>query len=322
VQIEEHIEEHIRDQFAGQSLLRLDPRTEESARPCPACEETATHAVGIKNELPIVCCRGCDTYYTPYSPWYTSECFYGNFYAPGEFSEPEFVHQRAAEITAKFSAYRQTNRLLDIGCGAGTLLRAARAHGWLAHGVEVSETSVARVRDLGFEVFHGEVQEAGYLREHFDVITAAELLEHLFDPAIVVNEAAQLLRKGGLFWTTTPHGRGISARLLGLKWSLISPPEHLQLFSVAGLKILLQRAGFRDITIRTEGTNPSEILNAVRSKPKLTTSAEENHDRVRASHKLNQALTKTRYRQRVKQVLNGCLNLTRMGDSLKVFARR
>jgi SAM-dependent methyltransferase len=316
------IEEHTPDQFAGQSLLRLDPREKKATRPCPACEETATHAIGIKNELQIVCCQRCDTYYTPYSPWYTSECYYGDYYAPGGFSEPEFVHQRAAEITAKFSAYRKTNRLLDIGCGAGTLLRAARAHGWLAYGVEVSETSVARVRDLGFEVFHGELQEAGYPREHFDVIMAAELLEHLFDPAVVVNEAAQLLRKGGLFWTTTPHGRGISARLLGLKWSLISPPEHLQLFSVAGLKILLQRAGFRDITIRTEGGNPLEILRAFKPKTRPATTADANYYRVSTSYQLNQALTKTRYRQRVKQVLNGCLNLTRMGDSLKVFARR
>jgi SAM-dependent methyltransferase len=316
------IEEHIPEQFAGQRLLRLDPRENKSTRPCPACEETAADRVGIKNELQIVRCRRCDSYYTPYSPWYTSECYYGNYYAPGGFSEPEFVHQRAVEITAKFSAYRKTNRLLDIGCGAGTMLRAARTNGWLAQGVEVSETSVARVRELRLEVFHGEVQEADYPTEHFDVIMAAELLEHLFDPAVVVNEAARLLRKGGLFWTTTPHGRGISARLLGLKWSLISPPEHLQLFSVTGLKILLQRAGFRNITIRTEGGNPLEILRAFKPETRPATSAAANDYRVSTSYELNQALMKTRSRQRVKQFLNGCLNVTRMGDSLKVVAQR
>ena len=291
-------------------------------RPCPACQETETQALGIKNELPIVCCRRCATCYTPYSPWYTSESFYDVFYAPGKFVEPEFVHRRAAEITAKFSAYRQTNRFLDIGCGAGTILRAAQGCGWQAQGIEVSETSVARVRELGFDVFHGEVQDAGYPSEHFDVITAVELLEHLVDPGIVDNEAARLLRKGGLFWATTPHGRGISARLLKLKWSVISPPQHLQLFSVAGLRILLQRAGFRHITIRTEGGNPFEILHALRPKTRDATTPDENYDRVSGSYKLNQAFTKTRYRQYVKQVVNGCLNLTRMGDSLKVFAQR
>jgi SAM-dependent methyltransferase len=315
------IEEHIPDQFAGQGLLRLDPRTEKSVRHCPACEETGTRSLGIKNELEMVCCVACQTYYTPYSPWYTSESFYGSFYAPGKFAEPEFVHRRAAEITAKFSAYRQTNRFLDIGCGAGTILRAAQGCGWQAQGIEVSETSVDRVRELGFDVFHGEVQEAGYPSEHFDVITAVELLEHLVDPGVVVNEAARLLRKGGLFWATTPHGRGMSARLLKLKWSVISPPQHLQLFSVAGLRILLQRAGFRHITIRTEGGNPFEILHALRPTTGSTT-PDANYDRVSESYKLNQAFTKTRYRQYVKQVVNGCLNLARMGDSLKVFAER
>lgn len=316
------IEEHVPDQFAGQRLLRLDPRTEKSVRPCPACAETGTRLLGIKNELEMVCCVGCRTCYTPYSPWYTSERYYGGFYAPGSFSEPEFVHRRAAEITAKFSPYRQTNRFLDIGCGAGTFLRAARGCGWQAQGIEVSETSVARVRDLGFDVFHGEVQEAGYPSEHFDVITAVELLEHLVDPAVVVNEAARLLRKGGVFWATTPHGRGMSARLLRLKWSVISPPQHLQLFSVAGLRILLQRAGFRHVTIRTEGGNPLEILHALRSNTRGTNTTDASYDRVSESYKLNQAFTKTRYRQYVKQVVNGCLNLTRMGDSLKIFAQR
>ena len=316
------IEEHIPDQFAGQRLLRLDPRTEKSVRPCPACQETETRLLGIKNELEMVCCVGCRTYYTPYSPWYTSERYYGSFYAPGSFSEPEFVHRRAAEITAKFSAYRQTNRFLDIGCGAGTFLRAAQGCGWQAQGVEVSETSVARVRELGFETFHGEVQDAGYPSEHFDVITAVELLEHLVDPGVVVNEAARLLRRGGLFWATTPHGRGMSARLLKLKWSVISPPQHLQLFSVAGLRILLQRAGFRHITIRTEGGNPFEILHALRLRTSDTTTPDATYDRVSESYKLNQAFTKTRYRQYVKQIVNGCFNLTRMGDSLKVVAQR
>ena len=45
-----------------------------------------------------------------------------------------------------------------------------------------------------------------------------------------------MLRPGGLFWTTTPHARGLSARVLGLKWRCIWPPEHLQLFSVAWSK--------------------------------------------------------------------------------------
>jgi len=315
-------EQQIPDTFAGQTLLRTDPRTEKSTRPCPACAETAAHSVGIKNELEIVCCRSCATFYTPYSPWYTSELYYQNFYAPGWFSEPEFVHQRAVEITARFSEYRETNRFLDIGCGAGTLLEAARDDGWLARGVDVSETSVARMRDRGFEVFHGEVQEARYPEAHFDVITAVELLEHLSDPKVVVEEAARLLRKGGAFWTTTPHGRGISARLLGIKWSINSPPEHLQLFSTSGLKTLFQRAGFREITIRTEGTNPLEIVRGFKSKRQRAATPYTNHDRVQQTQNLNQSLTRTRSRRVIKQVANGCLNLIGMGDSLKVLALR
>ena len=77
----------------------------------------------------------------------------------------------------------------------------------------------------------------------FDVVIASEVLEHVLDPHAMLVEILRVLRPGGLLWATTPHGRGISARLLGLEWSNVCPPEHLQLFSVAG--ICRRQAGSR-----------------------------------------------------------------------------
>ncbi len=54
--------------------------------------------------------------------------------------------------------------------------------------------------------------EAAFPSEHFDVITAAELVEHLCDPQALLHEVARILRPGGLFWMTTPHARGLSGR--------------------------------------------------------------------------------------------------------------
>jgi hypothetical protein len=59
---------------------------------------------------------------------------------------------------------------------------------------------------------------------------------------------------------TTPHARGVSAHLLGLKWSIVDPPEHLQLFSIAGLKKMLTENGFCSARVVTEGFNSYELL--------------------------------------------------------------
>jgi 2-polyprenyl-3-methyl-5-hydroxy-6-metoxy-1,4-benzoquinol methylase len=63
-----------------------------------------------------------------------------------------------------------------------------------------------------------------------------EVLEHAREPRTLIRAARQLLRPGGSFYVTTPHARGLSERLLGMKWSVVSPPEHLQLFSICAVE--------------------------------------------------------------------------------------
>jgi SAM-dependent methyltransferase len=311
------------EEFAGQRILAEDPRAEKTTRPCVACGSANAQKLGVKNELEIVCCNSCATIYTPYSPWYTSSYFYLGYYLKSEETEtPPFVLQRLEEIATDFAPYRETNRLLDLGCGAGDLLEAARRHGWQAQGVDVAAHVVGHVRGRGFDVFEGELHEAQFPAGHFDVVTAAELLEHIFEPRLLLQEVARILRPGGLFWTTTPHACGLSARLLGLKWRCIWPPEHLQLFSIRGLKTLLREAGFRDIHVDTTGGNPVEIWHAMGRAKSAPKTVDQHFDRVLTSYQLNESMMKSRSRRALKSTVNGFLNLSRLGDSMKVFAVR
>ena len=305
----------------GHWILNMDPRTEKPVRACAACGSNDAETLGVKNDLEILSCRRCSSVYTPYSPWFTSELWYETYYSDQNLEPPAFVQTRLEEILGQFAAYRQTNRLLDIGCGAGNLLLAARKSGWEAQGLDVSPNAVKHVRELGFEVFQGELRDAHLPSEQFDVITAAELLEHLPDPRVELQEIARLLRPGGLFWTTTPHARGLAARVLGLKWRCISPPEHLQLFSVDGLKSLMHDVGFREIRVQTTGSNPIEIWNAARRK-KAPVTTEQHYDRVLTGYQLNETFMKSRSRRALKSFVNSALNISRLGDSLKVFATR
>ena len=311
------------EDFAGQRILGEDPRAEKTTRACVGCGSSKAQKLGVKNELEVVCCAGCGTIYTPYSPWYTSSYFFFFFYLnDDETHTPPFVLQRLEEITAYFAPYRQSNKLLDLGCGAGDLLEAARRNGWQAQGVDVAEHVVNHVRQRGFEVFEGELHEAGFPAGKFDVVTAAELLEHISDPRALLQEVARILRPGGLFWTTTPHARGISARMLGLQWRCIWPPEHLQLFSIRGLKALLREAGFRDIRVDTTGGNPVEIWHALGRTKTAPKTVDQHFDRVLTSYQLNESLMKSRSRRALKSTVNSFLNLSRLGDSMKVFAVR
>jgi len=248
-----------------------------SERLCPACGRQAGRNRGEKNNFQLLSCQTCATLYTAQEPPAGQGLDYDAYYTPENLSVPAFISRRLDEIVATFSPFRKNNRLLDVGCGAGTFLEAAARDNWQAFGVEVSRGAAEHVRSLGFEVFLGELEQANYPGEYFDIVIASEVLEHVPDPQTLLQSIARVLRTGGLLWATTPHGRGISARLLDLDWTTICPPEHLQLFSVKSIKELVQSVGFRKVEVVTHGVNPFEIAHELyrrlRRRPRVQNAA-------------------------------------------------
>jgi SAM-dependent methyltransferase len=299
-----------------------DHNTSPEARHCPACGVALKAERGTKSGFQMLSCRGCKTLYTSQLPRAEMAEDYDSYYSAENLSVPEFINRRLDELIAGFAPYRQNTRLLDVGFGAGTLLEAARRGGWDARGVEVSRSAVEHVRTLGFDVFCGTLQEAQYPDAHFDVVTASEVLEHVPDPQAVLDEISRVLRPGGLLWGTTPHGRGLSAQMLGLKWSVVSPPEHLQLFSRSGMKKMLAQAGFRKARVATEGVNPYELLQALRGREPAGATNQQSNARVESAYSLNEALMASPSRRLLKSALNNLLNLGRIGDSLKIWAEK
>lgn len=291
---------------------------------CVACGAGAGAERGEKNGFRVISCRGCGTLYTSPAQGAGGAHDYDSYYGEENLSVPDFINARLDEIVADFAPYRQNGRLLDVGFGAGALLEAAGRAGWEAWGVEVSRTACEHVRARGFEVFCGELAAAGYPENHFDVVTASEVLEHVSDPRAMLRDIARVVRPGGLLWMTTPHGRGVSSRALGVSWSVVSPPEHLQLFSTRSVRALLAAAGFRKVRVATHGVNPSELLSALRGGRDAGASEAggEGCRRVEDAYALNEAMSRSPARRALKNALNAALNASRLGDSLKVWAEK
>ncbi len=197
-------------------------------------------------------------------------------------------------------------------------MEAARDRGWHVIGTEVAEPAAEAIRARGFDVRSGELDELGLPEAGFDVVSIVEVLEHVPDVGGLLAASRRLLRPGGGLYVTTPHGRGISARLLGTNWSIISPPEHLQLFSVAGLRRAITSSGLTVRTLRIHGVNPKELLQAARigkhpMKP---------GDRVESSYRLNESLSTARSGLIFKSAANAALSVTRLGDTIKLVGER
>jgi SAM-dependent methyltransferase len=250
---------------------------------------------------------------------------YDEYYSEENLNIPTFIQQRLKEIASGFAPYRTSNRLLEVGFGEGSFLAAAMRAGWDAEGIEVSKTAVEHARSAGLKVYCASLPERNYPDGHFDVIIASELIEHLADPRSFLIEIARILRPGGLFWATTPNSSGVSAKAVGLDWTVICPPEHLQLFSAQGVRQLLTEAGFSNIRIAAHGVNLFEIIHHYRAPRRTnrtpgTADAQPVFDRVGSGYKLNENLTTNRTGRMVKTFANSALRFTGLGDSLKITA--
>jgi SAM-dependent methyltransferase len=271
------------------------------------------------NGYDIRACTGCGTLFTAQLPTAGDAKDYEDFYSQArDVPVPEFVLGRLEELADDFERYRQGNRWLDIGCGAGTLLRAAANRRWEVTGTEVAEAAVEGLRSEGFNVLVGETGELDLPSAHFDVVSLIEVVEHVHDPESLLADAARFVRPGGALYLTTPHGRGLSARLLRVRWGAIAPPEHLQLFSIDGIRSILMRIGVEPRSTRTTAVNPYEIAATLRSRGGRNGGA----SNTEATYQLNESLSTKRSGIILKRAVNGALSATRLGDTLKVIAER
>ncbi len=106
-------------------------------------------------------------------------------------------------------AKRKVRRVLDIGCGYGTLLAyAAASYGAAGYCMDVTEYLIPQFRNprnLRFAKGNVEFDPIPW-REPFDLIIMTEVLEHFnFQPVPTLRKIRDALAPGGLFLLSTPN---------------------------------------------------------------------------------------------------------------------
>jgi O-antigen chain-terminating methyltransferase len=140
-------------------------------------------------------------------------------------------------------------QVLDIGCGRGEFLEAAKAAGLAARGVDQSHESVALCRSKGLDVEQGDVFE--YLETLADGSLGgaycAQVVEHLPPAAVprLVRLLAQKLRSGALVAIETPNPECLA--IFATHFYL--DPTHTRPVPAALLRFYLESAGFGSIAI-------------------------------------------------------------------------
>jgi SAM-dependent methyltransferase len=140
-------------------------------------------------------------------------------------------------------------RILDLGCRDGALT-AAYLEGNNVVGVDVDREALSRAAALGIETTWADLDDPlPFEDESFDLVVAAEVLEHLRFPDGALAEARRVLRPGGLLVGSVPNCFRLKTRLRFLEGRQPeNDPTLLHLFDPAAVAALL--APFDDVENR------------------------------------------------------------------------
>jgi SAM-dependent methyltransferase len=150
------------------------------------------------------------------------------------------------------SKHKKEGAILDIGCSSGGFLSTMKGPSWNLYGIEMEYSTAERARtQTGADVFVGDALFAPFPSASFDVITAFDVLEHVYSPREFLSKVYEWLKPGGIFYAMMPNIESWEARLFGSYWYGLELPRHLTHFSPKSLEHIMTEIGFERVLIKT-----------------------------------------------------------------------
>ncbi len=125
-------------------------------------------------------------------------------------------------------------KVLDVGCGGGLLSEGMARRGAEVTGIDMGEAplTVAKLHlyESGQKVDYQQSTAEDFAQQHpgqYDVITCLEMLEHVPDPASVIQACAQLVKPGGqlFFSSINRNAKAFAFAIIGAEYLLKMLPK-------------------------------------------------------------------------------------------------
>ena len=154
----------------------------------------------------------------------------------------------SARIVARVARYAKAGSWLDVGFGNGSLLFTAEEWGYTPAGLDLRKENVTSLTQLGYEAYCMPIEELDY-PDRFNVVSMADVLEHMPFPKAGLAAAHRLMRQDGVLFLSMPNTENMVWRLLHANkvnpyWGEI---EHYHNFSRKRLYALLHDHGFAPV---------------------------------------------------------------------------
>ena len=164
----------------------------------------------------------------------------------------------------------KNKRVLELGCGPGSITKIlATESQCCVTGMELDSEAISKVTPYCENIFKADLNTSEWPTllpkgELYDVIVAADVLEHLYDPWSALKKTVQFLKPDGYIVISLPHV-GHAAVMSCLidgdfeyrDWGLLDR-THIRFFGLKNIQDLFVRSGLKIIDVRYVSKPPEE----------------------------------------------------------------
>lgn len=233
---------------------------------CPLCGASEAEFLFDDMGIQYFKCLNCTLRYCRQIPVNTSDVYSSEEYLPStledmknsRYKKERFGFERV-EIIKSVAGDVKGLKLLDIGCGTGWFLEAAKESGFEIYGQDIGkELSKWTGEKLGAKIWSCDI---GLISDEFqmDIITMFDVIEHVEKPLDFLLKAKRLLKKGGKILIFTPNFDSLAVEVMKQHSNIVWPGVHLLGFTRKSIESLAQNAGMRICYYATCGIDMGDM---------------------------------------------------------------
>jgi SAM-dependent methyltransferase len=139
--------------------------------------------------------------------------------------ESESTYWAVGVALEKISLNNKSLKILEIGSGLGYLTYALKKSGYDILGLDISEKAVSEAINMFGDHYVCE-DIFNYSKTHsniYDIVILTEVIEHIENPLVFINEILKLIKPGGSIILTTPNKSLFPSTV---HWKTELPPVH------------------------------------------------------------------------------------------------
>ncbi len=145
---------------------------------------------------------------------------------------------------------RQKGKVLDIGCGVGTLINMLYNRGYDCYATTLNEESLNMLKqkfsNKKINFYVADITELPFKNDFFDYIFATEVLEHLLDKDLILGlkEVKRVLKPQGKFIITVPYKEKLQKVVCPDCGAVFVASQHMRVFNEEVMFNILHTVGF------------------------------------------------------------------------------